>query len=57
MKKLFCVLMALAMLLSLSACNSNPKQEEETVVEEGFVPALDTASECSINVAGGYDNF
>ena len=57
MKKLFCVLMTLAMLLGVSACNGSPKQEEEQAVEEGFVPSLDTATECSINVAGGYDNF
>ena len=53
MKKLLCILLAICALVSLSACGD--KTKEETV--EGFVPALDTETECSITVAGSYDNF
>ena len=54
MKKLMFMLLAVAMIICLSACGSE-KQEEAT--DEGFNPALDTSTECQITVAGGYDNF
>ena len=52
-----CVLLAVLtmMILGLAACSSSEKQEATT--EEGFQPALDTATESHIVVAGGYDNF
>ena len=55
MKKLLCVFLAALMVLCLSACSS-PKTEEKKT-EEGFSPALDKATDCRINVAGGYSNF
>ena len=54
MKKLMFMLLAVAMIICLSACGSE-KQEEAT--DEGFSPALDTSTECQITVTGGYDNF
>ena len=54
MKKMMCMLVALMMVLCLSACGSE-KQEAST--EEGFDPSLDTSTKCNITVAGGYDNF
>ncbi|MBQ3295476.1 MAG: carbohydrate ABC transporter substrate-binding protein [Erysipelotrichaceae bacterium] len=53
MKKLLCIILFICMLVSLSACND--KKQEET--PEGFVPALDTETDCKITVAGNYDNF
>ena len=54
MKKMMCMLVALMMVLCLSACGSE-KQEAST--DEGFDPSLDTSTKCNITVAGGYDNF
>ena len=62
MKKTICILTALMIVLSLTACSSG-KQETKTVTEtetaaaEGFRPSLDASAECRISVAGGYDNF
>lgn len=50
------MLMAVLMLLSLCACGST-QQQEAAAKEEGFQPSLDTSTECSIKVVGGYDNF
>ena len=55
MKKALCILLALLMLLGLTACGSEEKKEEAAV--EGYQPALDSATKCKITVAGGYDNF
>jgi multiple sugar transport system substrate-binding protein len=52
-KKLLCIILALCMAVSLTACGG--KKEEEA--DEGFKPALDTETSCSIVVAGNYDNF
>ncbi|MCR5175077.1 MAG: ABC transporter substrate-binding protein [Oscillospiraceae bacterium] len=52
MKKLFCIILAVCMLSSLAACG---KTQEEAAA--GFRPALDTATACTIKVAGSYDNF
>jgi len=55
MRKTVCMLVALLMILSLTACGG--AGQEESAAEEGFSPALDASTECSIVVAGGYDNF
>ena len=54
LKKMTGFFLSLVMLLCMSACNAENQEVNE---EEGFKPALDTSSECSIRVAGGYDNF
>ncbi len=54
LKKMTGFFLSLVMLLSMSACNAENQEVNE---EEGFKPVLDTSSECSIRVAGGYDNF
>ena len=46
--------LAVLMILSLAACGS---EKQEPAAEEGFSPAMDTSTECSVIVAGGYDNF
>ena len=53
MKKLLCVILAICMIVSLTACSG--KAQEEASAE--FKPALDTNTSCSITVAGSYDNF
>ena len=53
MKKLFCIILIICVLVALTACGS--KEPEKTVT--GFKPALDTKASCSITVAGAYDNF
>ena len=53
MKKRLCFILVLCTVLSLTACSG--KKEEET--DTGFKPALDTEIDCSITVAGTYDNF
>ena len=53
MKKLFCIILAICMLVSLAACSGKPKEEAAA----GFKPALDTGTSCRITVAGNYDNF
>ena len=54
MKKLICLLLAAVMILGLAACG---QEKQEAASEGGFSPALDTSTDCSIIVAGGYDNF
>ena len=53
MKKTICMLLAVLMIVSLTACGTKP--QEETAA--GFKPALDTSTNCNITVAGSYDNF
>ena len=53
MKKILCVILALCMVVSLTACGE--KTKEKTAAE--FKPALDTNTSCSITVAGSYNNF
>ncbi len=50
-----CALM-LALILCLAACGKKeePKSQENNA---GFVPKLDTKTECSITVVGHYNNF
>ena len=69
MKKAMYMFLAVLMIAGLAACGSEkpeaakqeaPNQEaskQEAAAEEGFSPALDTSADCSITVAGGYDNF
>ena len=52
MKKLICAALVLCMLTSIAACGKST-----TETEDGFKPALDTETSCSITVAGSYDNF
>ena len=54
MKKTICILLAVLMVLGLSACGS---KEQETTTAGGFQPSLDTSSKSQISIAGGYDNF
>ena len=54
MKKLTCIFLSTLMVLELSACSA---AVQDTTVEEGFQPALDTSTSCQISVVGGYDNF
>ena len=54
MKKIMYMLLAVVMILGLSACGS---EQQGSSTEEEFSPALDPSTECSIVVAGGYDNF
>jgi multiple sugar transport system substrate-binding protein len=53
MKRILCTVLVLCVLVSLTACRSNPQKETAA----GFKPALDTDTSCSITVAGSYDNF
>ncbi len=53
MKKLISFVLVMGLVVSLTACGG----KTENTTEEGFVPALDTNTDCSITVAGTYDNF
>ena len=53
MKKLFCTILIICALVSLTACGNKPQEKTAT----GFKPALDTKTSCKITVAGAYDNF
>ncbi len=53
MRKLLCTILLIGMFVSLSACSGKPQEEAAA----GFKPALDTAADCRITVAGSYDNF
>ncbi len=61
MKKLFCVFLVVLMAVSLAACGGSSSGsgggETPQKADEGFVPALDTDTSCSITVVGSYDNF
>ena len=54
MKKTLCIIIALLMTLSLSACGS---KKQDSSSKEGFQPSLDTSASSHINIAGGYSNF
>ena len=58
MKKFTVILLALAMLLSLSACGAE-KTETGTAApaEQGFTPALDTDTAATLNFVGNWGNF
>ena len=53
MKKIICFVLVLSFVVSMTACGGKTPDEPA----EGFVPALDTNTECSITIAGSYDNF
>ena len=53
MKKTVCIILALCMLMTLTACGENA--QGKTSAE--FKPTLDPDTSCSITVAGSYDNF
>ncbi len=53
MKKIFCILFAILMVLGLAACGSS----NETTEPEVFAPKLDTTKSCKISVVGTYSNF
>ena len=52
MKKRFSIILCISLVVSLVACGA----KEPVKTEGGFAPALDTNTECSIRVAGSYDN-
>ena len=49
MRKALCAVLTVLLALGMTACGSGSG--------EGFSPSLDTSTECTITVAGGYDNF
>ena len=53
MKKIISLFLTLGLIASLTACGEKPASGKS----EGFTPALDTNTECSISVVGNYDNF
>lgn len=53
MKKINCIFLIISIVVLLTACDSKKTDKKEA----GFVPALDENTECSITVAGSYDNF
>ncbi len=54
MKMKICSILSAVMIMGLTACGT---QSQEPVAEEGFKPRLDTAANCTVRIAGGYDNF
>ena len=54
MKKTMCMILSVLLAFGLVSCG---QKNQEPVAEEGFSPALDTSTGCSIRVGGGYDNF
>ena len=53
MKKMKCIILLIGVFVLLTACSDKTPEKKE----EGFVPTLDTNTECSITVVGSYDNF
>ena len=53
MKKIICFILVLSFVVSLTACGGKTPEG----ASEGFTPALDTNTECSITIVGNYDNF
>ena len=53
MKKMIAIFLAICATVSMAACGG----EKPEVQTEGFVPSLDTNTECSISIVGSYDNF
>ena len=53
MKKLSCIILNIAVIMSMTACDGKTDDRSEA----GFDPHLDTKTNCSITVAGSYDNF
>ncbi len=55
MKRLISILLTICVVASLTACGG--KTQEKATASDVFAPSLDTNTECSITVAGSYDNF
>ena len=53
MKKLFCIILSIIMIVTFTACSGTT----EDASDAGFQPLLDQETSCSITVAGSYDNF
>ena len=53
MKRIFIIILAVLMVLTLAACNSS----NQTGKEEKFEPKLDTTTTCKISIVGTYSNF
>ena len=53
MKKIFCIILVVFMILGVTACNSGNQDEEE----KGFTPKLDQTTSCKISIVGSYSNF
>jgi len=54
MKKTICMILAIMMILQLTACSG---KEPEKPAEVGFKPSLDTSVSGQIKFVGGYENF
>ena len=54
MKKTICMLLAVLMIVGLTACGA---KKQEATTGKGFRPSLDTSVSCHISVVGNYDNF
>ena len=54
MKKIFCSVLSLIMIISLTACG-----KEQTASSSGDVykPSKDTSASCNIRIVGSYENF
>lgn len=55
MKRLISILLTICVVASLTACGG--KTQEKATASDVFAPSLDTNTECSLTVAGSYDNF
>ena len=53
MKKMISIILVMSVVVSLMACGG----EKPVETADGFNPALDTNTSCSITVVGSYDNF
>ena len=53
MKKMISIILVISVVVSLMACGG----EKPVETADGFNPALDTNTSCSITVVGSYDNF
>ena len=54
MKKTICMLLAVLMIVGLTACGA---KKQEATTGKGFRPSLDTSVSCHISVVGNYNNF
>ena len=55
MRRLIVMVLAMCISVSLVACGSQTQEKDAN--SDVFTPSLDTSTECSITVAGSYDNF
>lgn len=54
MKKTICMLLAVLMIVGMTACGA---KKQEATTEKGFRPSLETSVRCHISVVGNYNNF